>query len=419
MKHLLSILVLFFSFASNAQTWQSVPRIDTSLTPVSRFTKPWNQFEFNPYTNKLWFVSDIRVSIMETDGNFKVIQNNEELGNLMTGINLKFAFTPSRVYYASWYESLWTFNNYVTAPVLSGLAGFEDITSNEDTIYITTPGVGGLGLRKYTDAGGVIQSNNYPYRVSSKGIYLYIHKIESSNQVGYLTGPNISDYAILNNDPLYLLANINEVKFSNQTDTLYIAGENGISLAYNYFTVANITPSNTTNMPSSNVLEIDFGANDTLWAVFGDTNGDPFSIAKLSGNTWIDVLDNASSPIDFTNFWGMAIDTLGNPYFIDNLFLHTIISSTSPGWLGLESLSVSNFQTLISPNPSNDKIKMTYSQQSIKDIYITDAQGKIVQTLTSSSKEVNIDISTWKKGVYFVKSVEKNGKSSFGRFVKE
>tara|TARA_R110002072_G_scaffold4095_3_gene28955 strand:- start:276 stop:1535 length:1260 start_codon:yes stop_codon:yes gene_type:complete len=419
MNYLLSILLLFFSFASNAQTWKSVPRIDISLSPAGRFTRPWNQFEFNPYTNKLWFVSDTRVSIMETDGNFKIIQDNEELGNMMTGIKLKFAFTPNNIYYASWYESLWTFNNYVTAPVLSGLAGFEDITSNEDTIYITTPGVGGLGLRKYTDAGGVIQSNNYPYRVSSKGIYLYIHKIESSNQVGYLTGPNISDYAILNNDPLYLLANINEVKFSNQTDTLYIAGENGISLAYNYFTVANITPSNTTNMPSSNVLEIDFGANDTLWAVFGDTNGDPFSIAKLSGNTWIDVLDNASSPIDFTNFWGMAIDTLGNPYFIDNQYLHTIISPSSPGWLGLESLSVSNFQTLISPNPSNDKIKITYSQKSIKDIYITDAQGKIVQTLASNSKEVNIDISTWQKGVYFVKSVEKNGKSSFNRFVKE
>jgi len=220
-------------------------------------------------------------------------------------------------------------------------------------------------------------------------------------------------------DPLFLPGTLNDIKFSNQTDTLFIAGENGISLAYNYFTVANITPSNTTNMPSSNVLEIDFGADDTLWAVFGDTNGDPFSIAKLSGNTWIDVLDNANSPIDFTNFWGMAIDTLGNPYFIDNLFLHTIINSTSPGWLGLESLSVSNFQTLISPNPSNDKIKITYSQQSIKDIYITDVQGKIVQTLASNSKEVNIDISTWQKGVYFVKSVEKNGNSSFNRFVKE
>jgi len=110
---------------------------------------------------------------------------------------------------------------------------------------------------------------------------------------------------------------------------------------------------------------------------------------------------------------------LGNPYFIDNQYLHTIISPSSPGWLGLESLSVSNFQTLISPNPSSDKIKISYSQLSIKDIYITDAQGKIVETLTSSSKEIEIDVSTWQKGVYFVKSVEKNGNSSFGRFVKE
>jgi len=418
MNYLLSILLLVFSFASNAQTWKSVPRIDTTLTPFYRFQRPWSQFEFNPYTNKLWFISDNNVSIMETDGNFKVIRDNEELGDLMSGIRLQFSFTPNRIYYASWLETLWTFDNYVAVPVLSGLADFTDLKSNGDTLYIVASG-NGEGLRKYTETGGVIQTNNYPTRVEVKNSFLYFHRIESTNQVGYFTGPNILDYAMLNSDPLFLGGTLNDIKFSNQTDTLFIAGENGISLAYNYFTVANITPSNTTNMPSSNVLEIDFGANDTLWAVFGDTNGDAFSIAKLSGNTWIDVLDNGNCPIDFTNFWGMAIDTLGNPYFIDNLFLHTIISSTSPGWLGLESLSVSNFQTLISPNPSNDKIKITYSQQSIKDIYITDVQGKIVQTLTSSSKEVNIDISTWQKGVYFVKSVEKNGKSSFNRFVKE
>jgi len=418
MNYLLSILLLFFSFASNAQTWKSVPRIDTSLTPIYRFKKPWNQFEFNPYTNKLWFVSDNGVSIMETDGNFKVIQDNGELGNLMTGIKLTFAFTPNRVYYASWYESLWAFDNYVSVPILSGLVGYNDLTANGDTVYAIASG-NNLGMRKFTEIGGVIQTNHHLLNALAKGDFFYFYNSPSVNVVGYYYGPNLLDYNFITSDPLFLGGTLNDIKFSNQTDTLFIAGENGISLAYNYFTVANITPSNTTNMPSSNVLEIDFGANDTLWAVFGDTNGDPFSIAKLSGNTWIDVLDNGNSPIDFTNFWGMAIDTLGNPYFIDNLFLHTIISPSSPGWLGLESLSVSNFQTLISPNPSNDKVKMTYSQQSIKDIYITDAQGKIVQTLTSSSKEVNIDISKWQKGVYFVKSVEKNGNSSFGRFVKE
>jgi len=419
MKHLLSILLLFFSFASNAQTWKSVPRIDISLSPAGRFTRPWNQFEFNPYTNKLWFVSDIRVSIMETDGNFKVIQDNEELGNLMTGIKLTFAFTPNRVYYASWYESLWAFDNYVSVPILSGLTDFSGLASNGDTVYATMANGFSVGMKKYTETGGTVQTNHYPEKVIAKNEFMYAYTLGSSGSLFYYYGPNWNDGAYLTSDPLFLTGALNDIKFSNQTDTLFIAGENGISLAYNYFTVANITPSNTTNMPSSNVLEIDFGANDTLWAVFGDTNGDPFSIAKLSGNTWIDVLDNASSPIDFSNFWGMAIDTLGNPYFIDNQYLHTIISPSSPGWLGLESLSVSNFQTLISPNPSNDKIKITYSQPSLKEVYITDTQGKIVQTLTSSSKEVNIDISTWQKGVYFVKSVEKNGKSSFNRFVKE
>jgi len=419
MNYLLSILLLFFSFASNAQTWKSVPRIDTSLTPIYRFKKPWNQFEFNPYTNKLWFVSDNGVSIMETDGNFKVIQDNGELGNLMTGIKLTFAFTPNRVYYASWYESLWAFDNYVSVPILSGLTDFSGLASNGDTVYATMANGFSVGMKKYTESGGTVQTSQYPPNVIAKNDFLFAYRLNPLSQIGYYYGPNWNDFTYISTDPMYISSSTNDVQFANETDTFYIASSNGISKVYNYSIFENITPSNTTNMPSSNVLEIDFGANDTLWAVFGDTNGDPFSIAKLSGNTWIDVLDNGNSPIDFTNFWGMAIDTLGNPYFIDNLFLHTIISPSSPGWLGLESLSVSNFQTLISPNPSNDKVKITYSQQSIKDIYITDVQGKIVQTLTSSSKEVNIDIFKWQKGVYFVKSVEKNGNSSFGRFVKE
>ena len=160
MNYLLSILLLFFSFASNAQTWKSVPRIDISLSPAGRFTRPWNQFEFNPYTNKLWFVSDNGVSIMETDGNFKVIQDNGELGDLMTGINLKFAFAPNRVYYASWYESLWAFDNYVSVPILSGLVGYNDLTANGDTVYAIASG-NNLGMRKFTEIGGVIQTNHH------------------------------------------------------------------------------------------------------------------------------------------------------------------------------------------------------------------------------------------------------------------
>jgi hypothetical protein len=169
-------------------------------------------------------------------------------------------------------------------------------------------------------------------------------------------------------------------------------------------------------MPSANVLEMEFDADDSLWAVFGDVNGDAFALAKLEGDTWTNIYDASNSPIIFSSFFGLEIDTLGNLWVADQQYLHTLLTPNSPGWLSLlENEKAISFS--ISPNPSTDFI--TVKSESIIDmVEIVDLQGRKVHSMDYHSINPIVNVVDLKEGSYFIKVVSGNN-VEFEQFVKE
>jgi hypothetical protein len=395
---LLFICVLSF-LKSNAQ-WQSIPRNGTYETA------PYRQFIIDPYRNSIWCIQDLKVSVIENSGTIHKFTSTN-LGELWTGDNISFVFTPNDIYYNIDVFGLHKFTNYISTPLESSLSNYFNLSSNGDTVYITKKDL--QGFVKYYNNESFSFNRNFR-NIHAKGVFFYG---TNGNSTGIFSYNSISNESTnLNQDPEYLDAIYNAVKFSRHSDTLYVAGKKGISFAFNYDFLDTITPNNTVNMPSSNVLEIEFDHEDKLWAVFGDASDVPFSLAKLEGSTWVNQYDATNSPIDFNNYLGMEIDTLGNVWVVDNMNLHTLLTESSPAWLStIELQATAKFS--LHPNPTNEFIELT-TEKPTGEYQLLDAQGRIIKTEKIHSSQQLIDLSTLQSGVYFI---ELDGKVK--RFVKE
>lgn len=401
MKALITYLILIFPVCLGfSQTWQSISKQGTYETA------PFRQFTIDPYTNNIWLIHDTKVSVIENNGSINIF-TSAELGTLWTNDNIQFAFTPTNVYYNITLFGFHSFTGYNSTLIDANYGAYNKMTSNGDTVYIALEYPN--GFVKYCNG-------------NSQTFYKWYKKIVAKNQFLYGTDGSSSIFeffqstntqASLMSDPEYLYTIYHDTKFSRHSDTLYVGGKKGISYAYNYDFLDTITPNNTSNMPSANVLEIEFDHLDSLWAVFGDVNDVPFAIAKLEGNTWTNVFNTSNSPIDFSNFLGLEIDTLGNLWVADNMALHTLLTPNSPSWLGLNENELAQ-NLKVYPNPSNE----SFSIQNLQEfdlIKVVDLQGRIV---IETNEKDNIDISSIQCGNYIVQVIM-NGQSYNLTFIKD
>jgi hypothetical protein len=376
------IILLFFSFGGRAQTWQSIHKSQTGNTVA------WKQFVINPYTNDIWLVNDNKAAVIKNDGAIELL-NQTHLGVLWNGSSLRFAFTPNEVFFMKSTFGLFQFANASNTLVYSEPYLFS-ILANQDTVYMQRAGsilkyTNGVGFDSYVPGSNIVVKNTFLY--TDNGLL--------GQPVGFTNNT-------LLNDPQYLLASINDKKFQRNTDSLYVGTTKGIMYAYNYDILDTITPNNTSNMPSSNVLELEFDHLDQLWAVFGDAADVPFAIAKLEANNWTNLIDASNSPINFSEFLGLEIDTLGNLWVADNLYIHTLLTANSPGWLGISS-NIPLEEIDIIPNPSNGIFQVSSISTEPMQITILDQQGKQVAQfeLNELSYNNSFDLSEQAPGVYF------------------
>ena len=395
---LVVVFIILFSTGLKAQTWQSISKLGTYETA------PYRQFSIDPYRNNIWFIHDTKVSVIENSGNIHVF-TSAELGPLWTVDNIQFAFTPSNIYYNINIFGFHTFTNYQSTLIDSSFCDYLNITTDLDTIYVTMANQ--TGFRKFYNSTTEIYGKNYT-EIDAKGSFIYGN---NGSSVVYKYEPSSNTSTILNSDPHYLWTIFHDTKFSRKSDTLYVAGKKGISYAYNYDFLDTITPNNTINMPSPNVLEIEFDDKDSLWAVFGDVNDTPFALAKLEGNTWTNRYDNSNSPIDFSNFYGLEIDTLGNLWVADLNYLHTLLTPNSPAWLGLNENGKTN-QFNLFPNPATTSFSITgFSVTSFGEkATLKDLSGKIVLEFILNEPNQKVDVSQLRKGIYILQIGESTEK---------
>jgi hypothetical protein len=390
MRFLLIILLGLFASSSTAQTWQSIPRIELDNT-VGIF-----QFSIDPYTNNIWVNAEDQVAVIENDGTIRVFTTaSGELATMWWGSELRFAFTPSHTYCASISYGLRSFDNYIAQPEYSFSNYVGGLSSDQDTLFISGVDISGdTRMVMFTEgvidveikgASLMVSKNGYEYAVNSEPCF-YI--------------PPFSNITYLYEDSEYLQATYNDVKFTRLTDTLYASGKLGINKVFNYDVFDTITPNNTVNMPSPNVLEMEWDHQDNLWAVFGDAQDDAIAIARLNENVWVDLIDDSNSPIDFSTLYGLEIDTLGNIWVSDFDALHTIITSSSPSWLSTLELTSDNIK--VYPNPTKDILHINSEIKEETEFQIIDTYGRSVLVDKLINGSAVIDISTYNSGIYFL-----------------
>jgi hypothetical protein len=399
------LIVLALSCLNNGftQTWQSINKVGSFETSPNR------SFQINPYTNDLWLIQDTKVAVIENNGTIRNFAD-ADFGILWPNDRLQFAFTPNDIFYNINLYGFHSFTGYTSTLIDASFEPYLNMTSNLDTVYVTMTNLN--GFRKFYN--GTIESYTKNFtEIVAKSSFVYGNN-GGSSIYQYIQSTDIA--TSLNSDPQYLWCIYNDTKFSRHTDTFYVGSTQGISFAYNYDFLDTITPNNTFNMPSANVLEMEFDADDSLWAVFGDVNGDAFALAKLEGDTWTNIYDASNSPIIFSSFFGLEIDTLGNLWVADQQYLHTLLTPNSPGWLSLlENEKAISFS--ISPNPSTDFI--TVKSESIIDmVEIVDLQGRKVHSMDYHSINPIVNVVDLKEGSYFIKVVSGNN-VEFEQFVKE
>ncbi len=377
MKIRLAIAFIVLGTYSHAQTWQSISRASTYQTI------PVDQFIINPYTNDLWFVGKTpgwnnQLAVIESDGDVEVFPQDFST-SFLWGADLCMAFTPVHVYYAHDNYGLFSFDGYT--PQLK--YGFSDymgrLSTKVDTVYILRV-YDGMNYRLVVFEESQTEiTNKTIYNQVSKNEFDYCEK-SSNTAIGYYPDETSSFIHLSTVDPDYLGGQYNEMKFSRLTDTLFVGGKTGISLAYAYDFFDSITPNNTSNMPSPNVLEMEWDLEDNLWAVFGTAGDTAFAIAMLENDTWVNRFDAGNSPINFDEFLGLEIDTLGNLWVADHDHVHTFLTPNSPGWLGNYELQHSTVFSVF-PNPSSG----TFSIRTSEDVHPTtielvDLSGRTVAT---------------------------------------
>lgn len=351
--------------------------------------RPYNQFILDPYRHAFWFVNDIRATVIESDGTMLTFSHSE-LGTLWNGCYMHFAFTPNHIYYSRQQMGLYSFDNYTPQNVFSTQAYIERMTSDGDTVFFYDPG-GGTIYRH----DGSVTSPMYSYigqHFITKGGKQYSH---DGSLVWYANNFPVTTISSVDSD--YLVSPTNTFSFQRYTDTLYVAQEAGITLIHEIDAFDTITPNNTINMPSSNVLDIAFDLNDSLWAVFGDSTGEAFALAKLEGTTWTNIYTSANSPIDFSTYRDLQFDWDNNIWVVDYFRLHTLENANSPSWLGIIEQDERAFS--IFPNPLQGMFHIDISNsQDISEVVILDVLGKEVFR-HPFTEEIHLDVQS---GTYVI-----------------
>lgn len=80
--------------------------------------------------------------------------------------------------------------------------------------------------------------------------------------------------------------------------------------------------------------------------------------------------------------------------------------------IGIDELSLGNYN--VYPNPFEDQLTIkNYLNTNHFDVSITDITGKVIETFSYNSKEMNVNTSSLKQGIYFVKITENNKEAIF------
>ena len=208
-----------------------------------------------------------------------------------------------------------------------------------------------------------------------------------------------------------------DFKFSPHHDTLYVAGNKGLSLLHNLAFFDSIAPDNTTNMPPGVILDFEFDADDNIWALFGSDAQTPTSIAHYNqvAKNWDAYYDATNANLNFDTYCSIELDNLGNVWMVNYNYIHVLELNTLPAWL---SAKQPKLEAMISvyPNPAKETASIE-TEALLSEMYLTDQLGKRIRTFNPAEKQFSV--AELPSGMYFVEFVTEKGEKSTVKLVKE
>jgi hypothetical protein len=412
MKEFSTLIVAFLLLAINSytQTWKTILASDyhspnSFLQQAAGFEQFNKQFFVNPYDNSIWFGFKSEVHGFDSFGNYIHYNNFNVPTFQQQSLFLDFAATPNYVVALDRYFGIHKFeggNWSLLSTVTEGI----DISSDQDTIFVARSSAEFLKLANGISTLGSISSLK---RIRSKNGNLW-GSSSTNSFVGLFQNGNFTFYSP---DTCALLDWSNyDMKFSKTSDTIYIAGASGISVAMNGIFTDSITPANTIGMPTSSVFEIEVDSQNNIWAVFGSAYNQISHVGYLNRSTgiWTHVFDATNSPINFDYRVSIELDSADNLYVVDT-DLHVLEINTLPSWLGLNNNGKFNLFNLF-PNPATTSFTISGIAASVlgEKARLTDLSGKIVMEFLLNQLNQKVDVSQLRKGIYILQIGESTEK---------
>ncbi len=418
MKRFILLLLVISTgiFYSCAQEWKKYHRDDLgfsyALTDPDYVTTPGRHFRINPYDNSLWMTSQYAIQTIAQNGvkQFFHFSNTPILVPPYRFVT--FEFLPDQVFILDEYNGIYLYENEVISEIYSAAGLFNGITTDGDTLYILREN---NPMVKWTnqnssylfngyDAGRIIVKNNLFWLANTFGnVGLYLRD-NLGNSLPYNTSLRMDNGNF-------------DFKFSPHNDTLYVAGNKGLSLLHNLTFFDSIAPDNTTNMPPGVILDFEFDVNDNIWALFGSDAQTPTSIAHYNQATenWDAFYDAGNANLNFDTYCSIELDNLGNLWMVNQTYIHVLELSTLPAWL---SVKEPKLQASISvyPNPVKETVSIE-TDAILSEMYLTDQLGKRLRTFNPTEKQFSV--AELPSGMYFVELITEQGEKSTVKLVKE
>lgn len=397
-----SIIILMFigiSGFSFGQTWQTLnwSQFNSFFGFIGGNNSQTSAryFKINQYDNSLWMAYNDKVQRLGNDGSYQYFDyTNTPVFDPLCRM-YEFEFTPNYTFLVEGnFYGLYKFNgNQWTqeVPLTNGVY----ICADKDSVWVARTNQNYIYWRDGFNGQGTFSSFR---RIARKNGHFWgssgqddvVMKLDSNDSYTFFTPDN---------NPLMDYSNY-DFKFSPYTDTLYVAGDQGLSLATDEIFIDSINSASSTDMPSDAITEFEFDPQNNIWAVFGTDFFNPTSIAHYNQQTkvWSDFYDTNNSPIDFSGKITIEVDTSGNLWVADGPNLHVLKINNAPAWLSIVEQQNQYFK--IYPNPSeNGEINFDSNTQATTIIVFDLLGNEILNTTFKNSLKLNVG-----SGVYFIQT---------------
>lgn len=143
--------------------------------------------------------------------------------------------------------------------------------------------------------------------------------------------------------------------------------------------------------------------------------GTPFDLEELNGTTGLDV--NNITHVKIIDVVGSINEAYSTYDSQGNIINDPFPTPFETGGFDLDAIGVihslvgiEELETTfrIYPNPASDKVTVVFNNQSEKSIEIIDFKGVTIQTISAKSNQIELDLSKYAKGIYFIKTTVNN-----------